>query len=191
MGYYNIVEEKKEHPYQYYGKVLEEVHGDAVFLMKSALNYVIDDYDAYLGSVELSHYEDLGYFKVVDFQLLQDSDVLDLTWMKKDDIFILPNNVQYGFLGEVKTNIDNLGYSKLPNNSSNHVLLTIDGSNSKSSIIHQIKDFKYFISRYSECLSGIRLEGFSPTLKKLLMVYGKKKNIAICEQTGEKVKTKC
>ena len=60
----DLEKEKKVHPYEYYGKVFVEVHNNTRFLMRSALHYVIDDYDEYLGSVEQSHYEELNYNEV-------------------------------------------------------------------------------------------------------------------------------
>ena len=47
----DLEKEKKVHPYEYYGKVFVEVHNNTRFLMRSALHYVIDDYDEYLGLI--------------------------------------------------------------------------------------------------------------------------------------------
>ena len=63
--------------------------------MRSALYYVIDAYDEYLGSVEQSHYDDLGYYEVANFNLPDTVDTLDLIWMKKDAIFSLEANDQF------------------------------------------------------------------------------------------------
>lgn len=60
------------------------------FHLRRATEYVIDDYDQYLGSVELSHYEDLGYDIVTGYS--GDVSTIDLTWVKKEDVIELKTN---------------------------------------------------------------------------------------------------
>lgn len=145
--------------------------------MRSALYYVIDAYDEYLGSVEQSHYDDLGYYEVANFNLPDTVDTLDLIWMKKDDIFSLEANDQFQSIREIQVNIDNLGYSHLPvkSISKNGALLTINGSESKSSIIQQIKGFKSFLTDHFAYINSLKLVGFTPIVETLLALYAKKR----------------
>ena len=52
MSNYNLEEEKKKHPYGTEGKIFEENHGKDKFLIRNAIQYVIDDYDEAIDSVE-------------------------------------------------------------------------------------------------------------------------------------------
>ncbi len=187
MKNYNLEDEEKMHPYEFYGKVFEEKHGEGTFLMRSALKYVIDDYDEYISSVEVSHFEDLGYYEVINFDLPIDVSTLDLTWMRTDDVFRLEDNNQLQFIKEIQVRIDNLGYSRIPVESISDygLLLTVNGAESKSSVVQQIKDFKWFIMKHRACLNGIKLEGFSPVVEYLLTMYAKKCGVSIGEKVYE------
>ena len=77
--------------------------------MRSALHYVIDDYDEYLGSVEQSHYEELNYNEVIDFNQLESDTTLDLTWMNKEDVFQLRSSEQYLALEKIIVNLEKHG----------------------------------------------------------------------------------
>lgn len=177
MESYNLEEEKKVHPYQYYGKVFEEVHGNTKFLMRSALHYVIDAYDEYLASVEQSHYEELDYNEVIDFSKSENETTLDLTWMKKEDVFEFRDSEQYRTINTISVNIDNLGYSRLPSKSDNYINLKISALNSQLNFIQQIKVFKNFI--LNNKINSITLVGFNKAVESILMLYVKKAGIMI------------
>lgn len=180
MNNYDYEAEKKKHPYDQYGKVIEEKQTNGTFLLRSALQYVIDDYDEYIGSVEQSHYDDLGYYEVINFNLLDNAEVLDLSWMRKRDVFHLENNNQFQHISEIIVNIDNIGYSYLPvNENNNKFVLTVRGFDSKNNVIQQIKDFKYFIEKHVKVLDCIKLEGFPRVVESVLILCAKKYGIEI------------
>lgn len=181
MNNYNLDEENNKHPFQYYGNVKEVQQGDSKFLLKSALSYVVDDYDEYLGSVEQSHYEDLGYYEVKNFNVPTGVDTLDLTWMDSDDIFDLDENEQIPFIRNLIVNIDNLGYSNLPK-SAEQLALTVNGNNTKLSIVSQIKAFKDFVTKNRSKLTAIQLRGFSQLMESLLAIYAKRSGIEVLKE---------
>ena len=172
----DLEKEKKVHPYEYYGKVFVEVHNNTRFLMRSALHYVIDDYDEYLGSVEQSHYEELNYNEVIDFNQLESDATLDLTWMNKEDVFQLRSSEQYLALEKIIVNIDNLGYSSLPS-SNDAPNLKICALNSKTNFIQQIKAFRNFV--LNNKINTITFIGFNQVVERILMLYAKKAGITV------------
>lgn len=187
---YSLDNEKNKHPYNYYGSVFEEEHGNTKFLFKSALKYVVDDVDEYLQSVEQSHYEDLGYFKVTNFSFLEPTDILDLTWMKKNDIFCIDDSDQYHEIHEIHANVDNLAHSSLPKNVPNKVSLVVDYSNSSLNVINQIRAFKSFVNEHVECLNHVEFKGLSPFLEGVLSEYTKRNGIEVVESISEEKKAK-
>lgn len=176
MENYDLEKEKKTHPYEYYGIVFEETHNNTRFLMRSALNYVVDACDPYLGSVELSHYEKLNYNEVIDFNQPVEETFLDLTWMNKEDVFKLRKSEQYLSLEEISVNIDNLGYSTLPSGNDKYNL-RINALNSKSNYVQQIKAFINFISNNK--VNFITLNGFNRIVESILTLYANKAGIIV------------
>lgn len=176
MESFDLEKEKKVHPYEHYGKVFEKVHNNSRFLMRSALYYVIDDYDEYLGSVEQSHYEELNYNEVIDFNQSEFDSTLDLTWMNTEDVFQLRSSEQYLALDEIIVNIDNLGYSRLPS-SNDAPNLKISALNSKTSFIQQIKAFGNFV--LNNKVNTITFIDFNPVVESILMLYAKKAGITV------------
>lgn len=173
MGIYDLEKEKKDNDYR---NVFEEEHGNTKFLMRSAVSYVVDDYDELIDSVEQSHYEDLNYNEVIDFNKSEPDTTLDLTWMKKEDVFQLRNSEQYLTLNEIVANIDNLADSKLPS-SNNVVNLKVSALNSKINFIDQIKSFKNFVSNNE--VNSISFTGFNKAVDSILQVYAKKAGISV------------
>lgn len=185
MTNYNLEKEENSYPYKSYGKVLEEKHGDVNFLLKSALQYLVDEYDENLSSVEASHYEDLGYYEIKNFASSHPIEVLDLTWMKKEDVFNFDQNAQCQFVRQINVNIDNLGFSHLPidDNMFSNIQLVVCNNNSKLNIINQIKNFKSFVSEHASAMSnGIELVGFSPVIAKILEIYAKNYGIDVVSE---------
>ncbi len=176
MGNYDLEKEKRVHPYQYYGKVFEKEHNGTKFLMRSALYYVVDDYDEYIGSIEQSHYEELDYNEVIDFNQPVEETILDLTWMDREDVFQLRSSEQYLSLEEIIVNIDNLGYSTLPSGN-DKINLRIIALNSKSNFIQQIKAFRDFV--LNNKVNNITLIGFNKTVESILTLYAKKVGITV------------
>lgn len=185
MRNYNIEEVKKEHPYQYYGSVFEHEVGDTTFLMTSALEYVVDEYDETLNSIEISHYEELGYNIVRNYNSESIIERLDLTWMNKDDIFTFYENEEHSYIREIHVNIDNMRYSTLPTDEMmfNDVRLIIYNDNSKLNILQQIKVIDAFIEQHTKCLKrGVMFLGFSPISFTILSQYVRKYGIEIIEE---------
>lgn len=185
MENYNMQSEKTKHPYNYYGKVYEETHGQVKFLLKSALRYVIDAYDEYLCSVEQSHYDTLDYSVVKNYNYPTILTTLDLTWMDKNDIFNFDKNEENIFVKYVKANIDNLMYSNLPmgQDSFKDIQLTVCNNNSKLNIVQQARAFSIFLKKHKDCLNEeINLEGFPPVANIVLSQYAKKYGMSISQQ---------
>ena len=179
---YNLEEEQKSHPYGTEGRVFEEQHGEGKFLIRNALRYVIDDYDDYLGSVELSHYEKLSYNEVADFNFPEGTEELDFTWMNPDDVVDLNiRNEQLMFIRRIKMNIDNVGFSYLPEALQN-VQLTINNNGTKLGLIQQIKSLRSFLRQNGSRLEEVKLEGFTPLVEKILYMYIKKYGIRPYEE---------
>lgn len=167
----NLENKTTNHPYNSCDKVYEDKDNNVKFFLYRATRYVVDDYDDVLGSVELSHHEDLGYYKIRKLSSPYPLDVLDLTWMDKEDIFNFESNPQYQSIKQIHVNIDNLGFSYLPigNDYFNNIQLVVYNNNSSISTIIQIKNFKTFIREHASAISkGIELVGFSPIIALIL-----------------------
>lgn len=193
MEDYNMKINWNINPEQFNDKTFKHTHNDTIFLFKRSLQYIIDDYDEYLESVELSHYEDLGYYKITNYNSPQQSEILDLTWMRKEDVFDFEKSTQHQFIKQIDVNIDNLGFSHLPigENMFNEVKLIVHNNDSKLSVINQIKNFKSFINEHSSALSrGIELEGFSPLIEIILCKYAEKRNIKVNSQNSYGIKSR-
>ena len=182
MKNYDLEKELKRHPYEYYGDVKEEKHGEGTFILRRALQYVIDDYDDAIGSIEQSHYEKLGYYKVGTFDFEESPEELDLTWMDPNDSFDLDESEQYKTVKTIKAKIDNLDCSYLPISDKHQVLIVVYHGDTKHSLVRQIKIFTSFISFNSQKIAGIKLVGFSPLVEKLLELYAKRYNIEVIQE---------
>ena len=182
----NLDVNKKDNMDKFYGNVFKQRHGNGIFSMKSVFKFVVDD--EYIQYLELSDKKDIEYSKVFDFDLLDGTDLLDLTWMKKHDVFALESNEQFGSISEIRVNIDNLERSSLPVDKilTKHILLTVYGGKSRSNIIQQSRNFKNFISEHSDCLSGVKLEGFSSITESLLSIYVKNNGLSVYTDDHEK-----
>ena len=191
---YNISKEREKHPYKYYGKIFEVSYQDTDFVLRSALNYVVDDYDEYLGSVEQSHYEEAGFNIVYNYNQFEESNELDFTWMHNNDIFRIVENDQNKRIRTVKTNIDNLGYSTLPveNDMFQDIDLEVYDNESKMSIFNKVRFFNEFISKHRKALSGnIVLEGFGPITRVVLKEYAKEYGLRVVDKHQKhKINTK-
>jgi len=173
-------------------EVREFTNSDNVkFLIKEAYEYVVDDYDPYIASVEQSHHESLGYSTVRKFEYLGEGtiDTLDLTWMRKQDCFKLEYNEQYENITIVKANIDNLDCSHLPRKKEKDkdIDLIVYGDETSLRPLKQIRIFKRFIKRNQPKLNSIKLEGFKPLMTQVLTNYANRLNIEV--KDNEKSKT--
>lgn len=72
------------------GKIYSYQHNGITYYLQDATKYVVDDYDEVIGSVELSHYENLGYKNIIGYE--EDVDSIDLTWMSPFDSISLKVN---------------------------------------------------------------------------------------------------
>lgn len=178
MENYNFDEEKKSHPHKYYGHVKEHETEIGNYLLKSALYYVVDDYDEYLESVEQSHYEDLGYYELTNFNLLDGTTEMDLSWMDSEDVIQLDDNEQIPTIRRMIVNADNLGYSRL-SKKFDQLDLVVNGENQKSTYIQQIKGFKSFMEKNGSLLRSVNLNGFPQIMEAVLAVYAKRAGIEV------------
>ena len=171
------------HPYDDTAESWTEEHNGIIFYLKNALKYVIDDYDEYLGSVELSHYERLDYNEVTDFNYRKIAtnkipDTLDLTWMKPKDIFKLDDNYQYRTITRVIANVDNLYGSCLPySNEGKQVKVVINKGNSMKLLTKQIAYIIWFARFNEKEIKEIELAGYSPLEEKIILFAAKRKGI--------------
>ena len=72
------------------GKIYSYQYNGITYYLQDATKYVVDDYDEFTGSVELSHYEGLGYKNIIGYE--EDVDGIDLTWMSPFDSIDLMAN---------------------------------------------------------------------------------------------------
>lgn len=171
------------HPYDDTAESWIEEHNGIIFYLKNALKYVIDDYDEYLGSVELSHYERLNYNEVTDFNYRKIAnnkipDTLDLTWMKPKDIFKLDDSYQYRTITRVIANVDNLYGSCLSNsNEGKKVKVVINKGNSMKLLTKQIAYIIWFARSNGKEIKEIELAGYSPLEEKIILFAAKRKGI--------------
>ena len=185
MKNYSFEKESVKHPYQYYGDVKEEKHGEGTFLLKRALLYVIDDYDAAIGSVEQSHYAELGYYEVTNFSFDEAPETLDLTWMDKEDTFVLDTSEQYKEVKALRTNIDNVYCSYLPIDHTNEpILVIVNHGDTKLSVVRQVRAFQRFLFNNIGYISQVKLEGFNPIVEALLERYAKRCGIETVKEKG-------
>ena len=190
---YNISKEREKHPYKYYGKIFEVSYQDTDFIARTALNYVVDDYDEYLGSIEQSHYEEAGFNIIYNYNQFEESNELDFTWMHKNDIFKIARNDQNKRIRKVKSNIDNLGYSTLPvgEDMFHDLDLEIFDNESQMTLINKVRFFKQFIKENRKALSGnLVLEGFSPITRVILKEYAKEYGLQVKTRQKSKINTK-
>ena len=178
MANYNLEEEKLEVPYLYScGDVFEQTYGNVKYLVKSATEFVHDDY---IDGVLVSHYLDSGYYFINNFELTnKDETELDLSWIDKNDCIILRDNDDYQNIKSMKVNIDNLNGSYLPSkkDENNYMTLKLDGSKSKLSIRKQVKYFKEFFELNDNCFNKVELNGFNPIVNEILTIYADKYNL--------------
>ena len=190
---YNISKEREKHPYKYYGKVFEVSYQDTDFIARTALRYIVDDYDEYLGSIEQSHYEEAGFNVIYNYNQFEESNELDFTWMHKNDIFKIERNDQNKRIRKVKSNIDNLAYSELPvgEDMFHDLDLEIFDNESKMTLINKVRFFKEFIKEHRKALSGnLVLEGFSPITRVILKEYAKEYGLQVKTRQKSKINTK-
>ena len=155
---YNLENEKNSHPYKYYGKVFEEEHDGNIYLFKSALQFMIDDMDQ--GMIEESHYEECGYYELTNFILNNNVDTLDLTFMRKNDIFDLDFNQQIPNIKTMIVNLDNLECSYIPLSLQLDKLIVVKTKDS-SNMFASLKSFMSFIEKYRDIIEKIELKGFT------------------------------
>ncbi len=166
MGKYNLNELQK---HDVNNRDYSEVRlGDKKFLTQNALVYVEDD--VYEGSVELSHYDSLGYKEVIDFDMPAAENVLDLTWMRSCDKFAFVNSDSFDQIDEIIVNIDNLEGSHLPFklDDSQKFDFIFNGKSSNKIFISQVVAFSRFARRENIRIKTIDFIGFNPIIESIL-----------------------
>lgn len=187
-------EYKKMHSYGTEGNVNAISFNNKQYVLVDALGYVIDDYDEAIGSVELSHYESLGYriVKAVDVLACDENlDLLDFTWMNSDDTIELEKSPLNQMIKRININIDNLDYITLPieEGQLQNFGININAQNSKLNMIKTIKIMKNFIENYNEGITeGINLYGFDYAMTKIITHIAKKYNVEVKKDEVEKSK---
>lgn len=195
MKNFDIEKEKKMHPYNEYGKVFEVINNQDSFLVKSSLKYVVDSFDEYLNSIEQSHYEELDYNIVENYNIDDENEVLDLTWMNKKDVFDFKKNNKHKDIRQINVNIDNIEYSYLPIGEEmfHDIKLVLKNNNSNLSIVKQLSALKSFIKNNGNCLSEeMELIGFPNLIANLLSLLASNYGIEVqtVQKENNKVKIK-
>ena len=168
--------------------------GNIEFKVEAATKRIVDDYDPYIGSVELSHDEYLGYSEITGFKAVEFTDTLDLTWASTADVIYLRrmNPEEFAPIDHILINIENMRCTTLPfkNMEFKQVELTVKHKDKIGIInsIKQIRNFKGLISTYPKNFSKINLEGFSGTMRSLLTSAAKKYKIPVSVIEEEKEK---
>ncbi len=162
----NISDEKLEHLSKIYNNAHIEISENVVYLLKDAQAYIIDEYDEYLGSVELSHYEELGYENVVNYSPLNYADyidALDLTWMEPDASFCFEGNKHNKSIKQISVNIVNLKFSYLSDyiSEDNFHDVELIVHNSNLNIVRQAQYLKAFLQDNSTYLKSIKFVGYN------------------------------
>ena len=89
MSNYDLKEESLEIPYLFCcGRVCEKEFKGVKYLVKSATEFVYDDY---IGDVPVSHFKESGFDFVNNFDLINDTKELDFSFLNPLDCFILKN----------------------------------------------------------------------------------------------------
>lgn len=152
--------------------IITENHNGREFTFKKYARYVIDEYDEYLQSIEQSHYEDNTYKILINYgESAENSQVLDLTWMKEEDIIrINPNSINPD-IKEIRVNINNIDGFALTSNLrfNNPSIIVFDNKNIRSS--EKIMIFQDFIKENQTIANNIKVEGFGKVMKPLLEGY--------------------
>ena len=162
---------KNYYPYDFHGSVKVEEHDDREFVLGTALQYVVDDYAEYLGSVEQSYYGQLDYYEVIDFAETE-SDTLDLRWMKPTDTFDLKTNEYNKGIKRLLANIDNLGYSRIPSyNGFNNIELVVNSNNTETGIISRVGSLSRFLRNNKDSISTVSFQGFGKLSTAILEKY--------------------
>ena len=171
--------------------VRTEQHGDKLFKLEQAMEYIIDDYDEYLGSVELSHYEALNYYNVTDYKPLDATtmDTLDLTWVSSNDVIDLSylsfqeEEKQYlAYVSKIIVNIDALTYGRIKG--MHNFTLEVHNSDVKLSVINQVKTLKKFLENTKD-ISAVKFVGYSPIMEAILSQVAKSCEIEVKKENDE------
>ena len=188
MSNYDLKQERLEIPYLYNcGRVTEKEFKDVRYLVKSATEYVHNDS---IGDIVVSHFKESGFDIVDNFDFINKTNELDLTWLNPKDCFILKNTKDYQSITNIKSNIDNLYGSFLPARKGNYITVEINGDNTKSNLVKQVKIFKKFIQDNSSSVDRVILNGFNPVVKDILTVYASRNNLKTDSQEKDKVLTR-
>ena len=166
------------------GEIKEERHGNGTFYLKSGLRYIVSDNYSHIRNFRDIPTEDIDYHKVVDYDLPESADILDLTWMDSNDVFVLEENNQHKNIKELHVNADNLGYSHIPVDPYmfNNLDLVVYGNNENNNTIRRIKDFKTFIDEHIDCIKSIKLEEFSPIIEAVLEICATNSGIEVISE---------
>ena len=116
----------------------------------------------------------MGFSTLINYSLPDDSEILDLTWMRPNDFIKLHKNSQHKFIKEVSINIDNLYLSTLVMGEEffNDIKLIINCNNTDLSLVKQARALKDFIRIHKNCLSGgVQLNNFDHLTELVLGHY--------------------
>ena len=183
MKNYSFKEESNRHPYKYYGGISEVFYKGVSYLVKHDMEYIIDDYDPYIESVEQSHYEPSDYRYVDDYNILDDTDTLDFTWLSPIDFVDIKYHSDYEQIKNIRMNINNMPYSFLPRqNKDKQLSLTVcNGKNSKN-LLKQVYSLNKFIKRNKDRFNTVSFEGFSSITEQVLSVYAERNGIKVLQK---------
>lgn len=179
MANYDLKEESLDIPYLFRcGRVWEKEYKDVKYLVKSATEFVYNDS---IGDIKVSHFKESGFDFVNNFDFINDTKELDFTWLNPEDCFILRNTDDYQSITSVRSNIDNLYGSFLPQKKDKDTYITLEllGDQSKLGLMKQARVFNKFIGDNPDVIDRIIFTGFNPIVKEVLTIYAERNNIKV------------
>jgi len=135
MNQYKLVSEDNDRRKKY-----EYEHKGTTYVLETAWRRVVDDYDEYLGSVELDHIELSGYNTVIDYREYPNKS--DFTWLPEEDTIFLKIDP---IVKQISLNSQNIEYTRLFLNRKIYFDIT-----QNSSFLQMAKGLKKFIEKHQE-----------------------------------------
>lgn len=129
--------------------------------IEPVMKYVIDDYDSYIGSVELSHYEYAGYNLIERYDNYEDKTELDFRFAELQDVINLK-------LGEEIQSIiiksSNLRYASFSGEQPINFNIDVD-----TDLIETVNNLRIFISKHKDMINSINFSNVPNKSTQLLL----------------------
>lgn len=156
-------------------------HQGIVYFLETAWKRVVDDYDEYLGSVELDHYELLGYNIAFGYEPSSVTK-LDFSWMKREDVIsVLSCNLD-STVQKIILNSGNLSHSYF-GLSRNVYIEIINNSN----FTYMAKGLRRFIKKHGDNIVSITFKNVTnPIVKAWITSTCNSANIPVAFEEAKK-----